>query len=388
MKAFLVVFTVLGLFFGCSDATNQSVPTSAVDKDFELVSHLTNNMMAPHVNSMARETETLRSMINSSCTVQPLPVEDLRTAWKKIISQFHYTEVFLYGPLLIEEEDKKSETNPIKVVLYSLQDPSNQAAVIDREIDKAKLQGADKYKIRKRPNIMGLDAIEYVLFGRLSEQAELVAGEGDCVYLNAVTSELSVWMQKVRNDFFKKVYQPLQTSEGQANAKAFLNLYTQSLILFADQDLKDRKLAAPLGLEADDGLPCELGVDCHTLYLGHSFSSLAQESTFTNLLAIQDAFQGTSTFGTPGFGYLTYIEDTDSPVAKSFIQGDFKKRWQEMPVGEDYIQTFASYKGDQSLDNLAYAAYVEVKKLSDWLKSSFLAEMNAELPDNVQGDND
>ena len=42
----------------------------------------------------------------------------------------------------------------------------------------------------------------------------------------------------------------------------------------------------------------------------------------------------------------------------------------------------------QAVNNQAYRAFKEIKTLTDWLKADFVAAMNTELPDGVQGDND
>ncbi len=387
MKLAIASLIILGLFFGCSSSTNPAEPEAAVDKDRELVNHLTETMLAPRLSTMVVEAQGLKESVARACSGESVEVAKLQATWKKAMQNFHYTEVFIYGPLLIEEEDKLGDTNPIKNVIYSLQDPDKQAAVIDREMQKAHLQ-QDKYKLRTRPNIIGLDAIEYVLFAALKDQDELSETSESCIYLRAITEELVIWVDKVHSNFLSKVYNPLQTPDGQTRSRFFINQYTKGLITFTDKELKDRKLGAPLGIATSENYDCELGVNCHTLYIEHQFSQTAHQSALANLQAIHDAFEGTSEGTADGFGYSDYIDNSSSDQLKSFAEERVVKRVKVLPQGADYAGAFASYQGDENPDHPAYAAYKEIQKLTTWLKTDFVAEMNAELPENVQGDND
>ncbi len=387
MKLAIASLILLGLFFGCSSSTNPAESEPAVDKDLELVNHLTETLVAPRLSTMAVGAQGLNESVVQACSGEVVEVSNLQATWDNIMQNFHYTEVFIYGPLLIEEEDKMGDTNPIKNVIYSLQDPEKQAAVIDREMQKAHLQ-QDKYNLRTRPNIIGLDAIEYVLFEKLKDQESLAETDESCTYLQAITAELVVWVDKIHGDFLSKVYQPLQTADGQTRARFFIDQYTKGLITFTDKELKDRKLGAPLGLATTENYDCELGVNCHTLYIEHQFSAKAHQALLTNFQAIHDAFEGTSDSKGTGFGYSDYIDNSNSDQLKSFAEERVVKRVKVLPEGAEFAEAFASYQGDESLDHPAYAAYKEIQKLTTWLKTDFVAEMNAELPENVQGDND
>ncbi len=389
MKILLISIVVLGMFFGCSSSKEPGGEVETpVDKDFELASHLINSMMAPRVASLLGGMSELQKSVRQVCggEIAPQPVEHFQSLWTQVMLDYHYTEVFLYGPLLVEEKDKFGDFNPIKDVIYSLQDPEKQAQIIDLEVNKANTLG-DKYRLRSRSNIIGLDSIEYLLFKRMSEGFIMAQGNETCVYFQAVNDNLMEWIGKVSESFFKMVYDPFQTAAGQTQARAYADACTKGLVSFADKVLKDRKLAAPLGIQSSSGHSCNQGVDCHTLYIEHQYANISRLSTLTSLQAIEDSFMGTVSGQLSGLGFASYIEN-DSAQLKSLANNELVKTWEAMPAGVDYFESFAQYQGDESLENKAYAAYSRVKKLTDWLKTDFIADMNAELPENVQGDTD
>lgn len=394
MKLLLASFFILVTFFGCSDSAQDNGDNQAkiADPDLEMVSFLTGTVIQPRLTRFVDTTTSMYQSLSNTCgTDAEVSVSELKDLWTLMMMDFHYTEVFLYGPLLIADETKIGDTNPIKKVIYSLQNSSTQMGLIDKEIVNAGKKG-EKYKARKKQNIIGLDALEYVLFSSLSERESLSGRSGECFYLRFVAQSLFERVTSLEQQYQDKVMVPLTQPEGLTRVRIYLDHLLKGMVAFADKELKDRKIAIPLGIEvnSNEKFPCVLGEDCQN-YLEHPFALMADSAVNESLQAISDAFSGKNKQKKIGFGfsdYLTLLKGADKTGALPGLASDLKAFWTIMPQGQDYVDAFASYLGDDDLQNPAFEAYSRLRELTSWLKTGFIVDMNTELPGNVQGDND
>ncbi len=397
---FFIAFTILfALFMGCSESSNQGDKgLEQGDPELELLTHLTTNLIKPSLTEMVTEAKSLQSQVNQACeSDQGVATEQLQATWEKMMGAFHYSEVFLYGPLLIDEVDQVDDENRIKEGIYSLQKPEDQAGLIEFAIEDASLD-PENYVLEANPTYLGMDAIEYILFEILSGRPELKKTDLECGYLKLVNQDLLDKLSIVESQYSEKVDQPLQTAEGRTQVRKYLDGINKGVISFSDKVLKDRKMAVPLGKTIKDAngqdkvFDCEQGVDCHKKFMEHQYSGFTVGSLQSSLQALSDAFLGVENGVTKSYSYDQFIRrrmgKTQKATAISTVPKGVKSVLGQFKTGHDYVESVGAYDGSDNTQNTAFLAYSVLRTFTTWLKKDFIVEMNAELPGSVQGDTD
>lgn len=377
---FSAIFLVV-VFMGCSQS---STPYSSsyvsgihyLDKEGDVTSYLTENILDQRVHSFNQNFELLNTELKVYCQTEgsELTLASFQELWWNAMADFHYLEVLPVGPL---SENKKRLSQSI----YSL--PLNkQDKLIDKEIKKA-AKRKEKYRLNKNKNhINGLDSLEYVLFVQMDQSTEPA---DSCYYISALMSHLNEKVE-VFNEKWSEYLVALKAPEVQTDLKdTFINMAANEVVQFVDKDLKDRKLAAPMGLKYDTVYKCRPGENCADVWLEHPFSNMAKESLLVHLQALRDIFEGPRGKGmSSGMGlsdYLVYSGAEPKSLGLSKMMRDFEA----LPEGENYK---AMFDVEMNEENEIFLAYQSLQKFGSWLKVDFVADLNTELPGSVQGDND
>ena len=380
------VFFMLVLFIGCSSSRNDSslLSTPIIDKDKKLVEHIVFDIADPRMKSFGSHVKHLNSQVSVACETGEVSVMELRKLWLSAMMDFHYLESLAFGPLGAKE-------GTVKKQIYSLPF-MGQNILIEREIEMAFRRGSNYRQNRTRNYLIGLDAIEYVLFEYFKDVDVIKSENSACNYLSFITEKLFSQVKKLTEKWQIEEVNFIQSPEGQTRMRESIKRITDSLIVFADKGIKDQKMRDPMG----KGKPCPEN-NCAELYLEHPFSGTAREALIENLKALSDALSGKiPPDGKQGFGYDSYLSHLgiSEENRSMIIQTQFLlNEWERLPSGKDYFNLFSeineSLGASQPLpDNDIIRLYDELKKLTDWLKKDFVADLNTELPGSVQGDND
>ncbi len=191
------VFLMLALFMGCSSSRNDSsLPSTPItDKDKKLVEHIVFDIVDPRMKSFGSHVKHLNSQVSVACDAGEVSVTELRKLWLSAMMDFHYLEVLAFGPLGAKE-------GAVKKQIYSL--PSiGQNTLIEREIEMAFRRGYNYRQNRTRNYLIGLDAIEYVLFEYLKDMDVIKSENSACNYLGFITEKLHSQVKKL-TDWLKK----------------------------------------------------------------------------------------------------------------------------------------------------------------------------------------
>ena len=384
---FYPVCLTLVLFMGCSSSRENlsSHSNQAIDKDKKLAEHIIFDIVDPKMKSFASHVKHLSSQVKKACDGIAVSFTELRSLWLGAMMDFHYLEVLAFGPLSAGE-------GVVKRGIYSLP-VKGQNNLIDREIQKAFRRGSNYRQNRVRNYLVGLDAIEYVLFEYLKEidiEIDVIKNNDPvCNYLVFITEKLHYQVKNLTENWQLEEVDFIQSPEGQTRMGEFVKRITDSLIVFADKGIKDQKVRDPMG----KGKSCP-EKNCAELYLEHPFSEMAKEALIENLKALSDALSGKIlSDGKRGFGYDSYLSHlgVSEKNRLMIVQTRFLlSEWKKLPDGEDYFNLFSEInKSSQPLpENNIVRLYDELKKITDWLKKDFVADLNTELPGSVQGDND
>lgn len=356
-------------------------PSAVVDKDLELVTNITQNVVSPKVESFVNYASILAGSVQAGCGGEAQKVSNLRVIWKSAMMDFHYLEAIPFGPL--------SDNNAsLKRNLYSWPDQA-AGTVVEVQIEKLN-KNPEKYKFKEsRMAGKGLDAFEYILFAKLNNNDVLDGASEVCPYMGLIADDL----YKTSQDF-KKLWQDeldyVASPDGQTSLKKYMSEITTSLY-FADKNLKDRKIAAPLNIPTSLGLSCDSGVNCHE-YLEHSYSLLAKEAIVQNMQALTDVITGFSQKSkTVGFGYKDYLKELgadDSVVSFSSKVGSSINSWEKLPSGEEFYESVKNYSTTDCSDGTLCSSYKALQQVTTWMKKDFISTLNTGLPGSVQGDND
>lgn len=391
VRTFLVYLLIV-TFSGCSSPVSQQ---SSVDKEGRLTEYIVMGLLTPKYQSFKEGTFNLNQEIHRACnSEEPVLVSYLQDLWVQAMMDFHYLEVFNFGPITTGRSEGTVEGR-LKGAIYSLPQVNHEAS-IDREIDKA-FQQQENYKIRGLKNhLLGFDSIEYVLFSRYLSHEQFTSSSRECVYLKYIATDLEQRVNKLTGLWQEQELPFLQSPEVQTNlASTYVNRIAEGITPFVDKIVKDRKLAAALGIPVSETYDCEQGFNCHSLYLEHPHAKMAQESLLVHLQAIEDAFISTSKKQTnspeESFTFNDYFEQSGlslKSLNEDLFAGEFTQTWNELPQGEEYIDLFATYSAELGTENKAFSAYQKVQGLTRWLKTGFIVSLNVNLPGSVQGDND
>lgn len=386
MNRFSLVCLIFALFMGCSLSRDGSSPSfkKAIDKDKKLVEHIVLDIVDPGIKAFESHVGHLNSQVSVACNESEVSVKKLRRLWFDAMMDFHYLEVLAFGPL-------GAGDGIVKKRIYSLP-VMGQSALIDREIKVASRRGSDYRQNRTRHYLIGLDAIEYILFEYLKDADVINSKNSACNYLGFVTEKLHSQVKQLTENWQIEEVDFIQSPEGQTRMRESVKRITDSLVSFGDKGIKDEKVRNPMGR----GSPCPEN-NCARLYLEHPFSGTAKEALVENLKALSDALSGkTLSDGKRGFGYDSYLSHLGvSEKNRSMIvrTQSLLNKWEKLPGGEDYFNLFSEINqslgsGQPPPDNDIVRLYDDLKKLTDWLKKGFVADLNTGLPGSVQGDND
>lgn len=385
MRYLVLIYIFIVSLGGCS--SESTAPAPKLDGDLLLSQHLMLNLMTPKTRNLESSAQNLESSVVSLCEADSVSLQEVRDQWRQTMDQLHYLSVFNFGPL---GQANNAEVN----LIYSPERELNKEGLIDVQIRiAAKKKG--KYKIRtEKPVYMGLDAIEYVLFSRWAERAELDETAEECVYLKYVVKDVRSRIEAVQARWQDQVLTNYLSEPVQANLFAFNSRLAKGMIVYADKVLKDKNLATPMGLEVTGDHNCTPGVNCHSLYLRHPYAKTAKSAVAVQLRALEDVFSGRipNNSQSRGFGfndYLTfYIGVENKSINQKMNQSSLSQTWSNLPDGEEYVALFVDHGRDPSPENLIYQSFQEVRELTTWMKDEFIVDLSSRLPGSVQGDND
>lgn len=386
MKKLLLLITIVA-FVACnsskdSGTTDGSNGPTAVDKDLELVTNVTKNIVTPKVQSFVGDVPVLANRIKMACQTEGQKVSDLRALWKQTMLDYHYLETLAFGPL----SDNKGE---LSFHIYSWPDKTG-GAVVDAQIRRLN-NSPDKYVFD--PNKMagkGLDAFEHILYVRLNEGDVLDSNSEECPYFAIIAEDLEQRALDYKTAWDAELAY-IDSPDGQTSLRAYMAEITHALF-FGEKMVKDRKLSYPLGVPSGGVSPnCIVGENCQML-LEHQASLLAKEAIIENIRGLTDVLSGYSQKSkSTGFGYKDYIKELGGSteiIEKSAKSGNQLNAWQKLPSGQEFYELVKNYSSNDCAADSLCTSFNEFQEFTRWMKQDFITILNTGLPGNVQGDND
>lgn len=395
LKFFIGFYVIVGLFFGCSGSLENSTLLPAEnqkkqDSQGQFMNTVSEVLINPHMNSLVEQSVAIEEEISETCRgdKKEFQLKTLQDLWSQAMYDYHYLEALVYAPLTIFP--KENFTTSELDTLYSKpkQDPTSGLRM---QIRLASVQQVNYGKgTQSVPSwALGLDALEGVFFKLFVEADSLGADDGTCYFLTHVTKDMVNRVGDYQKGWLEeRAY--LQSPEGKVKLKEKINQLAQYVIKFTDQKLKAARLSAPLGLLKEQ-YKCLEKEECIEKYVEHPFYENPKIALQASAQALNDLFQAGKTKrlnkGTVGFD--DYIKKIN-PTSVLLNPGEFNQllsKIENLPKADDYRTAFLV--SDEKNTGTPIGNILEnVNTVTQWLKTDFVSNLQAELPKAVQGDND
>lgn len=388
------------LALSCSpgDGAPLGEPDAASD-DFDrqaLLAHVAETVLAETYGAFAVRAEEVHTATEAYCAALGTEsVDSARSAamdaWRAAMLSWQRAQLMQVGPAV-------DETTNIGDVIYSW--PVISSCAVDQEVMSLH-DDPDGFDMTTRlTNRRGLDAAEYALFATSLEATcpPQVQPEGwdelsednrraaRCSYLVEVASDLAsqggalalAWAGGDR-PFADQLALAGTDASSFASEREALNAVFGALF-YLDTELKDQKLAEPVGLLPNscntdrDGCPEEL----ESQYARHSKENIA-----ANLEGFRMLFRGQSKDGEEGLGFDEFLEARGAAHVATAIS-------EAIAAAEAAVEAIPGNMSDaleSNYDDVA-AAHAAVKAITDPLKEEVPGLLDLEIPTEAGGDND
>ncbi|MCG7533705.1 imelysin family protein [Pseudoalteromonas sp. OOF1S-7] len=413
--------TAIGLALsGCGESTSSSAgpgynqgtpvvePTTFDQK--KLVANLTDNVFTPTFQQFADKASAQPAIVKAYCDLETafdptLQDEAARAArdeaklaaqnsWKETMVSWQHAELMIVGPLLADDKALRKD-------IYSW--PDTNYCNVDQDVAyfaQGDINGVP-YDISKRSDKRrGLDALEYLLFNNDLNHSCSAATSGDilvqwntlgeqqrralrCQYAVEVSTDLKATSERLMFEWAgEQGYAAKLKNAGEAGSE-FTNV-TQAVNLISDalfymtEELKDYKLATPLGLFAN-----QCGTEVCPQAVESRFAKHSIENIQANIAAFEQIFlgQGTDTEDTTGFD--DFLDEQDASQTKDvMLQGIADAKAATEALNGSLQQALSEDTAG------VINTHAKVKDVTDQLKNDFIQKLALELPKTSAGDND
>jgi predicted lipoprotein len=373
----------------------------------KLLMNLGINVISPAVQRFYDDTLNLQITTRNLCQhyrdgqVNSHLENEVKDYWKSAMESYHYLESMMIGPM----SDNDFE---IRYKLYSFALTKTNKCSIDKEI--VKLYDNPNAAFRENFNRVGLDALEYLYhspatyscrrprgsmaaWGNLSE---LERKRSKCAYIQRTTDFLTQTAKSLKDTWVPtsgNLTKQIVENNLFGNLDQAVNVFSNALF-YLDKDLKDYKLAMPLGINEDcPTATCPNSVE-------HKKTTLSFKSMYYNVLGFKALLTGKDTMNVrsiDGFGFDDYLDTvnaedlknqmlTNINTALANLKAYENKSFTDELAGLDKANCLNSTTTNRLVE--VCALYQDVKKISDDLKNDFLVYLALKAPRNAQGDND
>lgn len=384
----------LALASACGGDKGGGAPVDAASDGFDraaLVANLADRVFYPAVQSFDEEADRLVAAIDAACAALGGAEEaarraDAQAAWKAAMSVWQRIEVMQLGPVAMD-------SGALHDAIYSW--PTSSSCAVDQEVMAYRNDPANYDLSTKLVNRRGLDALEYVLFApslattcpslsappgwdALSDAEKRAAR---CAWARVAATEVAAKSQVLvdawapdRGDFLGAFRGAGGPGSPFSTAQAALNAVSDAMF-YLDTDVKDMKLAEPAGI-APNSL-CPIGEPCPAL-VESPWAPHSKENLIENVRAFEALFKGAD-----GIGFDDFLAALGAADVSARMEADL----QAAQAAMDAIPGALADAIVSAPDAVA-AAHAAVKKVTDLLKSQFIAVLGLEIPMDAATDND
>ena len=390
---------LLGGCLGEGDASYQ-IDTLA------LTSNFTDKVLLPEYREFSADAQTLVSAVDDYCASigsadEASKSQAAKAQWIASMAQWQTLEAYLVGPVAANSNNIRNRINLFadKISINTCQLDRTTLAVSEdsSSVDISVLGN----------NQRGFGGLQYLLFG--SDALYSCSGEAPEAWTALSSSQratarcqqaekIAEHVAGLANDLVddwdieKRNYRSKFINPGKVGTQ--LQALSDGLF-YMEFQVKDAKLRVPLGIRSDSGTNCGVNACPEAVEYGVSETSLL--AIKSNLEGFKAAFTGNGGYSfddvmiDQGFAdvaalYVTLVDDAIAVIDASpeSLKTD-AQTLEGMPNG-----TCANISANPDSNNALKACllYGKVKRITDELKTSFVAIVDLNIPDRAQSDND
>lgn len=393
---------------GAGDGTSADADTIARDEfnSFGMLLNMADNVIIPGYAAVDAPFTTLAADIDNYCSAIDGTDETTRrataqSAFTSALSTYQATEAYLVGPAADNSGNLRNR-------IYSFGVNAASPCGIDLGVV---LNQSDVNNINSLSNgSRGLGAIEYLLFSdnldtQCSSNVQALDGWDElpdserkaqrCDYAQTVASDIQATLNTVQTTWNPEGGNYRSTFIDPDAVGGNISAVSDALITFVDQELKDKRLGAPLERCTDNAF-----VDCSDYT---EVESPLSNNSYANIKAGLQSVEAVL-FGKDGISFDDLIssvgQDSVNQGLQQNITGaisliDSLSSTLEADVAAAITNDQAVAECDLAISspstNSSYPAcqlFGYVKAVSDSLKTEFIAATALDLPDRAQSDND
>lgn len=387
---------------GCNESTsgqagadfgNGSPSVSTSFNEQALVTNITDNIISPVLTEFANQARVQQQNIAAYCqslTTESGVTEALTQAqasWRTSMKVWQQIEMMQLQPLLANDGKLRND-------IYSWPLTSSCNIDFDTIFHFEDDFNGQPYDITtRRANRKGLYALEYLLFNSSTEhscpagssapdswnnytQAEIT--QARCEYAEAVagdavrTANIIVESWSGTNGYAQQLKNAGTTLSSINSVHAAVNQLSDAMF-YLDSLTKDRKLATPLGLFANNCGSQVCPEEVESTYASHSV-----ENIIGNLQGFDKFFNGDE-----GIGFIDYLRHQGDDETAELMSTAIAAAISQL---EAYQSSLAQTLVNDSSKVLQ--THENVKVITDELKNDFITSLALELPQTSAGDND
>ncbi|MCG7560405.1 imelysin family protein [Pseudoalteromonas sp. McH1-42] len=417
----ILLATAIGLALsGCGESTSSSAgpgynqgtpvvePTTFDQK--KLVANLTDNVFTPTFQQFADKASGQTAVIKAYCDLEtafdPTLQDDAaktardeallaaQNSWKEAMVSWQHAELMIVGPLLADDKALRKD-------IYSW--PDTNYCNVDQDVAyfaEGDINGVP-YDISKRSNKRrGLDALEYLLFNNELDHSCSAAASGEilaqwntledqqrrvmrCQYAVEVSTDLKATSERLmfewagEQGYAAKLKNAGESGSEFATVTEAVNLISDALF-YMTEELKDYKLATPLGLFAN-----QCGTEVCPQAVESRFAEHSIENIQANIAAFEQIFLGQGTDSEDTTGFDDFLDEQDASQTKEvMLQGIADAK-----AATDALNGSLQQALEEDTAGVTNT-HAKVKDVTDELKNDFIQKLALELPKTSAGDSD
>ncbi len=402
---------------GCSDSSSGTSGEMFVEPDndnddgsssfdeFELVSHITNNVISPAFESFNTVANEFESAVSQYCISEQAFLDGsiseqersdnkaaAQQAWRNAMGQWQKIEVMQIGPLAVSNGLLRNK-------IYSW--PTTNSCAVDQDVvffNQGEINGTP-YDIRNRVvTRKGLDAAEYLLFvENLNHSCDMnTAPAGwDALSDNERSIQRCEFVEEIAGDIITSTQELLNEWNGNSGyAQSLLNAANEpgsdfddvhqavnritDGLFYVDAVTKDAKLAIPSGIASNQCGQNPCPEDVESVYANHSIENIRN-----NLLSLQTIFTGEVENTTSEIGFDDFLVDVGAETTATNINNAINNALNNL---DSYEVSLSQTLVDDP--NQVQLTHEQVKAITDQMKTDFINELVLNLPASSAGDND